>query len=179
MRKLKKMNLDALAKTMPVIGEIEQRNYVGGTNDRVNIYVRRSSSVGEGTISSFTATAYDDFGNPIREVTGFFLEPRVDSTLAMTSGSDTAIEPGTYTLSKSTYKGNTGFYQVDNVPGRTNIKIHAGNYHGDTEGCFLPGTSHGIDSSGNAAVWRSNDKREELTSLLDEHGGGGIIFNVS
>lgn len=32
MRKLKKLNLEELKKTMPVIGEIDQRKYIGGTD---------------------------------------------------------------------------------------------------------------------------------------------------
>ena len=176
MRKLRKLTLDELAKTMPVVKEIEQRNYVGG--DYVIINVNRMPSVGNSTASTFTATAYDDFGNAVGQVSGYFLEPKVVPNLATTAGSDTAISPGSYSLSKSTYNGNSGYYQVDNVPGRSQIKIHTGNYHDNTEGCFLPGSSVG-ELSGNATVGESDDKRIELTKLLDDHGDRGITFNVS
>ena len=43
-------------------------------------------------------------------------------------------------------------YEVQNVPGRSDILFHSGNYAGDeesdlrsdTDGCILPGTSHGM-----------------------------------
>lgn len=51
--------------------------------------------------------------------------------------------------------------EVLNVPGRTNIRIHPGNYPKDTLGCTLAGITKGID-----AVYTSKIAFEKLMTLL-------------
>jgi hypothetical protein len=47
-------------------------------------------------------------------------------------------------------------YEVNGVPGRTSILIHAGNTSDDTSGCILPGLQYGILKSKPAVLNSKN-----------------------
>lgn len=54
------------------------------------------------------------------------------------------IPPGEYTAHRRlSPKRNAELFELDAVPGRSNIEIHVGNTTADTEGCILVGTSFG------------------------------------
>ena len=56
------------------------------------------------------------------------------------------IDPGTYSV-EMTYspRFNRPLPLLDSVPDRSDIRIHAGNLPGDTEGCILVGLQKGND----------------------------------
>lgn len=54
------------------------------------------------------------------------------------------IPPGVYRAVWQKSPGHGWCYGLLNVPGRTEILFHAGNYLRDTEGCILPGLSRAI-----------------------------------
>ena len=177
-RKLTVESLAELAKRMPVLSEDVQRMCVGGGT--VNITINRSFYGDNSTMSYFLATAYDDDGNVITSMSGMFLEPTADNDRCTVSGSDTAIKYGTYNVVPSTYNGQSGYYEVSGVEGRTGIKIHAGNNGDHTEGCLLPETSGTYNSeTGESTVSGSRNKLNELTDFLNKYGDSGITIQIS
>ena len=100
------------------------------------IRIKRIKQYGETTVGKLTISGESKIW--------FVLEPGgPDSRVA---GSDKRIETGTYKLvpySSAKYKN---VYQLKNVPGRTKILIHPGNFPDDTEGCLMPGSSWGLMS---------------------------------
>lgn len=81
------------------------------------------------------------------------------------------IPEGTYKLSKIVRPNGDPAFLVHNVPGRTNILIHKGNYATgrkvDTEGCILPGV-YWDDLNGDGAldVAESTMAMEKLLAVL-------------
>ena len=78
------------------------------------------------------------------------------------------IPAGTYDLVKNNSPRFGHGYKISNVPGRSNILIHAGNTVVDTRGCVLLGEKTGILLQANReavlmsknSVYRLNDKLE-------------------
>jgi len=176
MKKLEKLTLKEMEKEFVTINELEQAKFFGGIDgSSVVINAIRYGFGQNTTVSQFTACAFDSNGNITNTVTGYFLEPAYDGG---SNGYDTAIPYGQYSVVPSTFKGKPGFYEVANVPGRTYIKIHTGNYDDDTTGCFLPGTTAGSYPNGDYFVNSSDDKRIELTNFLNTNGCDGITLNI-
>lgn len=74
------------------------------------------------------------------------------------------IPPGKYDAfirDKDTSRWNYNVIQLKNVPGRSYIQIHIGNYVKDTKGCILPGMSLGQN-----AVWRSTEAMGKLMNFV-------------
>jgi hypothetical protein len=60
---------------------------------------------------------------------------------------------------------------IKDVPGRSEILIHAGNYVSDTAGCILVGdTPKDLDGDGLMDVPRSQDTLDELIERAGQHG---------
>lgn len=179
MKKLEKLSLKQMEQEMPVIGSEEQSGLIGGSGSCVDVNCSRIVYGADSTVTYFVAKAYDN-GICIATMTGYFLEPRVDSSLATTENSDTAISEGTYVIQSSTYNGESGYYEVSNVHGRTNIKIHAGNYADDTSGCLLPGNNYTGDPNcpNDYAVENSGATLNSLTSFFNAYGTNGITMNI-
>lgn len=60
---------------------------------------------------------------------------------------------------------------IDNVPGRTNIQLHPGNYTRQIEGCGLPGFSVvDLDGDGTPDVSRSGDALNFMLEKIPETG---------
>lgn len=60
-------------------------------------------------------------------------------------------------------------FEIQNVPNRTHILIHAGNYYTDIEGCILVGSWYAdIDKDGNLDVARSKKTLKELLEILPD-----------
>ena len=147
------------------------------------------------TVSTFIATAYNEDGEKIDSMKGYFLEPHVNYDSAKIANSKKAIMYGTYNVvSKAELENRinaerrkrgepsiqlTYKWYVDSVPGRSGIAIHTGNYGKDTKGCFLPGDSYSFDEMTETYnVWNSKKKTKELFDFFDNYGKNGIKINV-
>ncbi len=177
MKKLEKLTLKEMGKEFVTISKCEQANYLGGEDgDSVVIEATRYGFGQNTTISQFTASAFNNNGNIIHTMSGYFLEPAYNGG---SNGSDTAIPYGAYNVISSTFNGQSGYYEVENVPNRTLIKIHSGNYGSQTSGCMLTGTSvGGSGGEGDFYVNSSRDKRIELTQFLEDYGSDGITLSI-
>jgi hypothetical protein len=140
----------------------------------VEICVTRNGYGNDTTVGTFSATAYTADGRIINSMTGYILEPRTDTNLCTTRGSDTAIMAGLYNVVKV---AATGRYTLENVPGRTGIQIHSGNTGGHTEGCLLPGSSSSY-VNGDYLVGNSRNTNNALYDLMDRYGSGGIQVDI-
>lgn len=81
------------------------------------------------------------------------------------------IKPGVYTCAKMSNGSGKIRFSIRNVPGRTNVQIHAGNFVSgnkiDSKGCPLPGMFFDdINSDGCPDVVDSVHAMEELNSIL-------------
>ncbi len=126
----------------------------------------RTTCTNKSTIGTFSTSSGD--------VEGYFLEPVWDESLATKSGSDRAVEPGTYYLTRHISKKYTEekhAFRLVAPHGRVAILIHTGNDPEDTTGCLLPGTSTSIDN-----VSGSTAKREELYNLIQGNKFGAKII---
>ena len=183
MKELKRTSLDELRNEMQVLRKDEAMKCIGGGDPLKNgivIEVVRNGYGNDSTLSSFVAYAYDASGNICDEMRGFFLEPKVDSEREEVAGSDTAIGSGTYTVVKTTHHGESGYYGLEGVDGRSGINIHPGNTGKDTEGCLLPGGTGSYDEkTGEFKVEGSRDKWNELNSFFDQYGEKGIQMNIN
>lgn len=174
-------------------GEIKQKH-----KPKTNVVVN-TNRIGHGkksTISEFTAIAYDDIGNKVDSIKGYFLEPETDYNKSKVKNSDTAITQGNYNIISKTKleerinterrkRGKTDIqltykWYVDSVPGRSGIAIHTGNHGKDTKGCFLPGENYSYDKTAETYnVWNSTKKTKELFDFFDNYGQNGIKINVN
>lgn len=80
------------------------------------------------------------------------------------------IPDGSYTVKKGySPKFGNGTFQVLNVPGRSHILIHAGNYTRDIEGCILLGERFAdIDNDDITDITNSRATMASLKALADE-----------
>ena len=148
------------------------------------------------TASTFIATAYNERGEEVDSIKGYFLEPHVNYDSAKIANSDKAIMYGTYNvipkvelekrINKERRKRGeqdiqlTYKWYIDSVPCRSGIAIHAGNYGKDTEGCFLPGESFSYNKMTETYnVWNSKKKTKELFDFFDNYGHNGIKINIT
>lgn len=164
---------------------------------KTNIVVRTNRLYyGEkSTISAFQADAYDEQGNKVDSMEGYFLEPGTDFERAKKAGSDTAIMSGGYEIipkmemlkrvnERREKEGlpkvkELGFtWYIDNPPGRSGIAIHGGRNGGNTTGCFIPGSSFNFDEHIQDYTINNRGKREELFNFFDKYGQNGIKINV-
>ena len=118
-------------------GEIKQK-----TKTNVVVNTTRFGYGKNSTVSKFIAMAYDETGNKVDSIKGYFLEPETDYNKAKVKNSDTSIAVGNYNVISKTKlekrinterrkRGETDIqlsYQwyVDSVPGRSGIAIHTG-----------------------------------------------------
>lgn len=71
-----------------------------------------------------------------------------DGKMFWTTFEDKPIPTGTYTVrwtSKEENPKHGPCWEVQNVPGRTDILIHPGNDENDSDGCILPGLGFNSD----------------------------------
>jgi hypothetical protein len=83
------------------------------------------------------------------------------------------ILPGVYDVEKYTRPTGQVVFLLKNVPSRTNVEIHPGNYVSgkkiDTEGCILPGLRFvDINGDGNLDIADSTKAMNILLSLMPE-----------
>ena len=126
-------------------------------NEHVKLHVQRTRETPNATLGTMTIDGRTD--------TWYILEPGgPDSTVA---GSDKRINAGTYTLKPYSSAKYKDVYELQQVPGRTKILLHSGNYHNHTLGCLMPGKGHGT-KDGDVAVWRSKEAMNEIKPLLKQ-----------
>jgi len=80
------------------------------------------------------------------------------------------IVPGTYTLIPYTSDKHPHAFHVTEVPGRSNVLIHAGNYVEHSQGCILVGESWQI--MGCPKQLAVADSRKALRSILEQYPAG-------
>lgn len=86
--------------------------------------------------------------------------PGLDKQLFTLERPGVEIPEGAYTVKMQfSTRFNRDLPTLQNVPGRSHILIHVGNFPKDTEGCLLVGTDRGQNSVLNSKV--------ALTKLLD------------
>jgi len=83
------------------------------------------------------------------------------------------IPNGTYLVNKVATAKRGRYFVILNVPGRSGIRIHAGNYASgtkvDTLGCICPGRSFSdLNSDGYLDIYDSRQVLSELCSLLPD-----------
>lgn len=83
------------------------------------------------------------------------------------------IPEGAYDVEKITSSTRGEVFYVKDVPGRTGILIHKGNYaagsHVDTLGCILPGMGfEDINDDGNIDVFDSTRAMNDLLAVLPD-----------
>ena len=77
------------------------------------------------------------------------------------------ITAGQYPLVLGRYhRGGYPTYEVQDVPGRAEIKFHAANWARELEGCIAPGTDRGV-LRGRPAVLRSRLALQRLMDALE------------
>ncbi len=149
----------------------------------------------ESTVSTFIATAYNEQGEKVDSMKGYFLEPHVNYDSAKIANSDKAIMYGTYNvipkaeleerINKQRREWgekdiNLRFdWYVDNVPGRSGIAIHGGKNGDHTSGCLLPGdTLEYKEDIQDYTIKNSTLKRDELFNFFKQYGKNGIKINI-
>ncbi len=80
------------------------------------------------------------------------------------------IPEGIYNVIKHTSPRHGNCFKVLDVPGRTDILIHKGNYTSDTLGCILPGAGFAdINNDGSMDVFDSTKTMNSLMEILPQN----------
>lgn len=147
------------------------------------------------TVSTFTATAYNEQNEKIDSMKGYFLEPHVNYDSAKIANSDKAIMHGTYNvipkakleerINKQRREWgeknvNLKFdWYLDNVPGRSGIAIHGGKNGDHTSGCLLPGDTLKYDEEAQDYTIKDYTSRKDaLFNFFKQYGKNGIKINI-
>lgn len=147
------------------------------------------------TVSTFTATAYNEQNEKIDSMKGYFLEPHVNYDSAKIANSDKAIMYGTYNvipkakLEERINKQRREWgekdvnlkydWYVDNVPGRSGIAIHGGKNGDHTSGCLLPGDTLKYDEEARDYTIKDYTSRKDaLFNFFKQYGKDGIKINI-
>ena len=147
------------------------------------------------TVSTFTATAYNEQNEKIDSMKGYFLEPHVNYDSAKIANSDKAIMHGTYNVipkakleerinkqRREWGEKNVNLkydWYVDNVPGRSGIAIHGGKNGDHTSGCLLPGDTLKYDEEAQDYTIKDYTSRKDaLFNFFKQYGKDGIKINI-
>ncbi len=120
--------------------------------------LRRIKQHGETTLGTLTIEGINK--------SWFVLEP--GGSDSMVEGSDKRIPAGTYKVEPFSGTKYKNVYELKNVPGRTYILIHAGNYHENTEGCLMPGKNWGVLKNFHYYVSNSKAALDEIFSEIGQ-----------
>ncbi len=170
----------------------------GNNKPRTNVVINTNRLwYGEdSTVSAFIATAYDEQGNTVDAMGGYFLEPGTDYALAKSEGKKKAIMSGQYNvipkkemIKKENEKREKNKepkierlkyeWYIDTPPGRSFVAIHKGNRWNDTTGCLLPGDTYSYDESTDTyKVSTSTQKTNKLFDFFNQYGENGIKINI-
>ncbi len=148
----------------------------------MEIYIKRFRQGKESTVAKLYVNTL---------LIGYILEDRdrglsstdsLESIQAQKIAKRTAIPTGRYLLlmTKSKRFGRVT-PELMAVPGYGGIRIHTGNYIGDTEGCPLPGLTFNQDKNGYLVVWESKKAMIKLQAHIDEaiRSGDPVYCNIS
>ena len=105
--------------------------------------------------------------------TGYTLEPP-DLDNKKSKSCIPAGEYKAYIRKKESSKWDYDVIQLKNVPNRSAIQMHAGNYPEDTNGCILPGEGRGKN-----AVWSSKMKLDEIFNIIGKEDIKVVIEDES
>lgn len=84
------------------------------------------------------------------------------------ANSISCVPAGTYKVKKYSSETYPGVYELQDVPGRSKILIHWGNYNRNTQGCILVGSEHkDIDGDGLRDVRHSRKTLRQLKNKID------------
>ncbi|MFO7851906.1 MAG: DUF5675 family protein [Bacteroidales bacterium] len=138
------------------------------------IYMKRIAESSDATLSEFFTYGL----SPLMSVTGYILEPGGPPTA--TPNTDKRIPAGIYFIEPYSGTKHKDVYIIWNnqVPKSRAILLHIGNFHKDTEGCLLPGTSYSI-SNNNYVVWLSEEKFNQLKDFLGTNKAILHIFGIT
>lgn len=79
------------------------------------------------------------------------------------------ITPGTYKVVKHNSPSKGNCFHIKDVPGRSHILIHSGNYNKDTLGCVLVGKDFiDLNRDGLTDITESKKTLEKMLALLPE-----------
>lgn len=79
------------------------------------------------------------------------------------------IPIGVYKAMKHKSPTHGDCFWINEVPGRTEILIHSGNFYGDSTGCILVGRSFlDINGDGNVDVFKSFPTLQQLLKILPD-----------
>ena len=148
------------------------------------------------TVSTFTATAYNEQNEKIDSMKGYFLEPHVNYDSAKIANSDKAIMHGTYNVipkakleerinkqRREWGEKNVNLkydWYLDNVPGRSGIAIHGGKNGDHTSGCLLPGDTLKYDEEAQDYTIKDYTSRKDaLFNFFKQYGKDGIKININ
>ncbi|GHT79689.1 hypothetical protein AGMMS50262_23680 [Bacteroidia bacterium] len=137
------------------------------------IEVNRFAESENATISQFYARGPVPWGI----VSGYVLEPGGPSTTL--SGQDKRIPAGTYDIDPYSSKKFPNVYIIsgDQVSAKRKILFHSGNYHYNTLGCFLPGSSYRLYDD-DYSVSGSRAKLNELRRLLRTNSATMVVRDI-
>ncbi|SON52944.1 DUF5675 family protein [Vibrio tapetis] len=124
--------------------------------DEVKLNLNRTKQMGETTLGKLTIEGVSK--------SWFVLEPAGPDSI--TENSDKRIKAGSYRLLPYSSPKYPNVYELQNVPGRTFILIHAGNYHKDTLGCLMPGKIWGSVAKSQYYVGNSKSALKEIFSEI-------------
>ena len=130
------------------------------------MYVKRIKEYGETTLSELKISGSQkswyilERGGPDSEI----------------EGSKKRIKAGKYLLAHYSSPMYKDVYQLKNVPGRTSILIHSGNFFEDTSGCLLPGMGWGTKPDKNYYVTSSKMALKEVFSEINDAAQVNIII---
>ncbi|WP_064608792.1 DUF5675 family protein [Photobacterium sp. J15] len=120
------------------------------------IHVKRIKQFGETTLGKLTIEGVNK--------SWYVLEPGGPDSII--EGSDKRIKAGTYNVLLYNSDKYKNVYELKNVPGRTKILIHSGNYHDDTEGCLMPGKTWGAINDKQYHVGNSRTAFNEIKAEI-------------
>ncbi len=86
------------------------------------------------------------------------------------------IPEGTYECVPMVSKKLGACFDIRNVPGRTLIRVHAGNYTSQIQGCILAGTD--IKDINGDGILDVTNSRMALQTLLKEFGRDGFTLVI-
>jgi RHS repeat-associated protein len=158
---------------------VDETVTVGRNQDGGNINTFRIQEDKNGTISAFHI--------PQNESSGILLEPGGPST--NTAKQDKRISEGQYKIilskdrpgvdeDKLRFPNNFVLYN-DDVSWWKGITFHSGNFHSQTEGCPMPGSSFGLDSKGNLRTFDSRTKLKVLNRFINSQGAKNVKVNIN
>ncbi|UTV99856.1 hypothetical protein KDW99_01520 [Marinomonas rhizomae] len=91
-------------------------------------------------------------------------------------GSDQRIPAGSYRIAPYSSPKYPNAFELKDVPGRTYILIHPGNFHSNTEGCLMPGKVKMMDGA-DLAVGSSRNAFNDIKAHLN--GTSRITIDIT